>query len=252
MRSRPLLALLAGATLLAGCGAAGPDGDRPGGTLTVYAAASLVDVFDRLEAEYRERHPGVEVDIGYLSSAGAAAAIRQGAPIDVFASADERQMQVVVDAGLAEEPQVFAANVLTLAVPEGNPAGVTGSADLAREDLAVALCAPEVPCGAAAERLLAAVGVTPRPDTYEEDARATLQKVELGEVDAALVYVTDAAARHHAVDAIEVPEAGAAVNRYPVSVLADARNPAAARDFVDLVLSAEGREVLRDAGFRTP
>ena len=249
MRSRPLLALLAGGVLLAGCGA---DGDRPGGTLTVFAASSLMDVFERLGAEYSDRYPDVELDIGYGSSTGLATSIRHGAPTDVFASADERQMQGLVDAGLAEEPQVFAENVLTLAVPEGNPAGVTGPADLAREDLAVALCAPQAPCGAAAERLLAAVGVTARPDTYEEDARATLQKLELGEVDAALVYVTDAAARHHAVDAIEVPEADAAVNRYPVSVLADARNPAAARAFVDLVLSAEGRELLRDAGFRTP
>ncbi|MCF6506773.1 molybdate ABC transporter substrate-binding protein [Blastococcus sp. MG754426] len=249
---RPLLVLLAAAALLAGCGADDPDADRPGGTLTVYAAASLIDVFERVEAAYRERHPDVDVDIGYLSSAGAATAISQGAPIDVFASADERQMQVVADAGLAEDPQVFAENVLTLAVPEGNPAGVTGLADLAREDLAVALCAPDAPCGAAAERLLAAAGVTARPDTYEEDARATLQKVELGEVDAALVYVTDAAARQQTVDAIEVPEAAAAANRYPISVLAGARDPAAAQAFVDLVLSAEGRELLRDAGFRTP
>ena len=257
MSAHPLRAAgLAAALLATGCSGAQEEapGGRggPGGTVTVFAAASLIDVFERVGAEYGERFPGVELDIGYTSSSGAAAAITQGAPVDVFASADERQMQVVVDAGLALEPHVFAANVLTLAVPEGNPAGVTGLADLAREELAVALCAPEAPCGAAAERLLDVAGVTARPDTYEEDARATLSKVELGEVDAALVYVTDAAARSHAVDAIEVPEADAAVNEYPVAVLTGAANPEAAEAFVELLDSAYGRTALADAGFRVP
>lgn len=250
MRRRARLALPAAVLVLAGCG--GDPGGGGGSTLTVATAASLTDVFEQLGARLEEQRPGLEVRFTVAGSSTLAAQLLQGAPGDVFASADERQMQVVADAGLAEDPAVFASNVLTLAVPEGNPAGVTGLADLARGDLAVALCAQEVPCGAAAERLLEAAGVAALPDTYEEDARAVLTKVELGEVDVALVYVTDAAARQSAVDAIEVPEADAAVNEYSVSVLAEAREPDAARAFVDLVLSPEGRRVLADAGFRAP
>ena len=250
MRSRAVLPPLAAALLLSGCG--GSTGGDPGGTLTVFAAASLTDVLTELGETLESRQPGLEVRFNFAGSSALAAQVVQGAPVDVFASADDRQMQVVTDAGLASGAEVFAANELVIAVPEGNPAGVTGPADLAREDLAVALCAPEVPCGAAAERVLAAAGVTARPDTYEEDVRAALTKVELGEVDAALVYVTDAAARPGSVDAVEVPEAGVAVNEYPVCVLDDAPNPRAAQAFVDLLLSGEGRRVLADAGFMAP
>ena len=249
---RPLAALAAVVVLgLAACSA--PSADEPdGGTLTVYAAASLTDVFERLGGQFRDEHPEIELNIGYGSSAGAARAIVEGAPGDVFASADERQMQVVTDAGLARDPVVFAANVLTIAVPKGNPAGVTGLADFARDDLALAVCAPEVPCGAAAERLFEAAGVAAVPDTYEEDARAALNKVELGEVDAALVYVTDVRSLPQWVEGIDVPEAERIVNRYPIAVLRDARDAEAARAFVDLVLSEDGRRALADFGFWAP
>ncbi len=254
MRRRAPLALLSaalfpGAVLLTGCGG-GDDAD--GSTLTVFTAASLTDVFEQLGQELEAQRPGLDVRFTVAGSSTLAAQLVQGAPADVFASADEQQMQVVTDADLAEDPSTFAANVLTIAVPEGNPAGVTGLADLARDELTVALCAAEVPCGAAAGRLLAAAGVEARPDTYEADARAALTKVELGEVDAALVYVTDAAGRPDTVDAIEIPQAGAAVNEYSVTVLADAPNAEDARAFVELLLSAEGRRVLADAGFRQP
>ncbi|MDK3255287.1 molybdate ABC transporter substrate-binding protein [Blastococcus capsensis] len=246
-RALPVLAVLA---LVAGCSGEGADED--GGTLTVLAAASLTDVFDRLAERFREEHPGVDLRISYGGSDGLAVAITQGAPADVFASAAEEQMAVVTGAGLAAEPETFAGNVLTIAVPEGNPAGITGLADLAREELTLAVCAPEVPCGAAAGELLEVAGVQARPDTYEEDVRAALNKVGLGEVDAALVYATDVAARPDRVDGVEVPEADSVVNDYPVAVLDDAPNPAAARAFVDLLLSDEGREVLARAGFRAP
>src|SRR3712207_2319827 len=161
-------------------------------------------------------------------------------------------MAVVVDAGLTDDPQVFAANVLQLAVPAGNPADVTGLADLAREELTIAVCAPQVPCGAAAEDVFAAAGIAAAPDTLEEDVRAALTKVELGEVDAALVYTTDVAAAGDAVEGIDVPEAERAVNDYPIAVLADAPNPEAAAAFVQLVRSEEGRQALAGAGFRIP
>jgi molybdate transport system substrate-binding protein len=247
--------------LLAGCGGSA-DGDAAAtpstsptglsGTLTVFAAASLTDVFTDLGEQFEADHPGLDVQFSFAGSSALATQLTQGAPADVFASANESQMGVVTDAGLADDPQVFAANVLQLAVPAGNPAGVTGLADLAREELAVALCAPQVPCGAAAEDVLAAAGVTATPDTLEEDVRAALTKVELGEVDAALVYTTDVTAAGDAVEGIDVPEAEQAVNDYPVAVLADAPNPEAAAAFVELVRSEEGQQALADAGFRVP
>ncbi len=241
---------------LAACGTAdGGGGDgagSPSGTVTVFAAASLTEVFTDLGARLEADHRGLEVRFNFAGSSALATQIGQGAPADVFASANAGQMAVVTDAGLADgDPEVFASNVLEIAVPAGNPAGVTGLDDFAREELALAVCAPEVPCGSAAEDVFAAAGVTAVPDTQEEDVRAALTKVELGEVDAALVYATDVAAAGGAVDGIPFPEAEDAVNDYPVCVLDAAPNRAAAQAFVDLVLSDEGRAALADAGFRT-
>jgi molybdate transport system substrate-binding protein len=243
-----VVALLVG---LSGCG--GSAADDGGQTLTVFAAASLTDVFTDLGAALEDRQPGLEVRFNFAGSSALATQIVQGAPADVFASADETQMSVVTDAGLAaDEPAVFASNVLEIAVPAGNPGGVTGLADFAREDLTLAVCAPDVPCGAAAEQVFAAAGVTAVPDTQEEDVRAALTKVELGEVDAALVYASDVASAGESVEGVAFPEAEQAVNDYPISRLADAANPDAARAFVDLVLSPAGRRALIDAGFREP
>ena len=257
MRTRGLgAAALAAVALLAGCGSDGggtPAGGGLGGTLTVLAAASLTDVFTDLGERLEADHPDLEVRFTFAGSSALATQITQGAPADVFAAANPDQMAVVTDAGLADgEPEVFAANELEIAVPAGNPGGVAGLADFAREDLTIALCAREVPCGAAAEEVLDAAGVTAAPDTLEEDVRAALTKVELGEVDAALVYATDVAAAGADVEGIAVPAAEDAVTEYPVCVLADAPNAAAARAFVDLVRSAVGRAALADAGFRLP
>ncbi|TFV62738.1 molybdate ABC transporter substrate-binding protein [Geodermatophilus sp. DF01-2] len=253
---------LAAALVLAGCG--GPSDDAAGttastrgaeldGTLTVFAAASLTDVFTELGEQLEQENPALDVRFNFAGSSALATQISQGAPADVFASADEPQMAVVTDAGLAEgDPAVFASNVLQIAVPAGNPAEVGRLADFAREELALAICAPQVPCGAAAEDVFAAAGVTPRPDTLEEDVRAALTKVELGEVDAALVYTTDVTAAGDAVEGVDVPGAEQAVNEYPIAVLAEGPNPEAAAAFVDLVRSEEGQQALADAGFRIP
>ena len=245
------------AVAVAGCGGteatAADDDGGPTGTLTVFAAASLTDVFTDLGQRLEEENDGLTVQFNFAGSSALATQLTQGAPADVFASANGSQMAVVADAGLADgDPTVFTANVLQIAVPEGNPAGVTGLADFAREELALAVCAPEVPCGAAAEDVFTAAGVTPRPDTQEEDVRAALTKVELGEVDAALVYATDVTAAGDAVEGIAFPEAEDAVNEYPLCTLAAAPDPEAARAFVDLVLSDEGQQALEDAGFRAP
>jgi molybdate transport system substrate-binding protein len=249
--------VLLAVAVLAGCtGAPEPDpadGDRLSGPLTVFAAASLLDVFEFLGGSFRDEHPDVDLRLNYGGSSSLAASIVQGAPADVFASANGAQMDVVTDAGLAAaDPVVFTANVLQVAVPPGNPAGVRGLADFGREELTLAVCAPAVPCGAAAEQAFAAAGVTARPDTLEEDVRSALLKAELGEVDAALVYASDVVASGPRVEGIPLPEEEQAVTEYPVCVLADAPNPRAARAFVDLVLSDEGRDALAGFGFRAP
>ena len=264
MRRRwPALALPVVALLLAGCTAGGaPDASASSsaagegglhGELTIFAAASLTDVFTELGDQLMADNADLEVRFNFAGSSALARQIVQGAPADVFASANEAQMAVVTDDGrAASRPQIFASNVLQIAVPAGNPAGVTGLADLAREELTIAVCAPQVPCGAAAEDVLAAAGVTAAPDTLEEDVRAALTKVELGEVDAALVYTTDVTAAGDAVEGIDVPEAEQVVNEYPIAALADAPNPEAAAAFVELVRSEEGQQALADAGFRVP
>jgi molybdate transport system substrate-binding protein len=219
----------------------------------VFAAASLTDVFGQLGEKLHADHPGVEVSFNFGASSALATQINQGAPADVFASANEKQMTVVTEAGNADgAPTPFAENVLVIAVPAGNPARITGLADFANPGLTLAACAPEVPCGAAADAVFKSAGITPSIDTLEEDVRAALTKVELGEVDAALVYTTDVKSAGGGVEAIEFPEAQQAVNTYPIVRLKAAPNPDAAQAFIGLVLSDEGQNALREAGFRSP
>lgn len=222
------------------------------GELTIYAAASLKPGFDELATAFGAAHPGVTVaPVVYDGSSRLAIQIIEGAGVDVFAAADESTMQRVVDAGLAAAPKVFAANTLTLVVPRGNRAGVSGLADLAQPDLTVALCAIEVPCGAATSTLFAATGVTPDVDSYEQNVAAVLAKVSTGEVDAGLVYVTDAA-RSAEVEVIEVAGADAVVNRYPIAALTGSAHPRVADAFVRYVQSAEASAVLAGLGFGAP
>jgi molybdate transport system substrate-binding protein len=257
---RRLAAGLGLVVVLAGCGGSpassadaagsGADGELSG-TLTVLAAASLTDVFPDLGDRLMENHPSLEVRFSFAGSSALATQIVQGAPADVFASANESQMRVVTDGALhAGDPTVFAENVLEIAVPPGNPGGVTGLPDFADPGLALAICARDVPCGAAARQVFEAAGVTAVPDTEEEDVRAALTKVELGEVDAALVYASDVHSAGSAVEGIPFPEAEQAVNAYPICILEAAPNPDAAQAFVDLVRSQEGQAALEDAGFR--
>jgi molybdate transport system substrate-binding protein len=241
--------------------AAGSPGQELDGTLTVFAAASLTDVFTELGDDLMAEHPGLEVRFNFAGSSALAAQLEQGAPADVFASADEAQMTRVQDAGLVEDADVVARNALMVAVPVDNPqgivlpegrAGIPSLAELITADMTVAVCAPEVPCGAAAAEVLDAAGLSDAPDTYEDDVRAVLTKVQLGEVDAGLVYVTDVRAAGDAILAYAFSESSRAMNSYPVGALADAPNPDAARAFVELVLSDAGQQVLADAGFLPP
>lgn len=244
-----LLALALAVPLLAGCGAGG--GDRP--TLTVFAAASLAAPLEQLAERFEADHEGVEVRLSLAGSADLVAQVRQGAPADVVATADEATMARLVDAALVEEPVVVATNTLTIAVPPGNPAGVTSLADLARaDDLALVVCAPQVPCGAATDRLARSAGLALAPVSEEQSVTDVLGKVASGEADAGLVYVTDVRAAAGAVAGVAVPEAAAVVNRYPIARVADAGSGALAEEFVRLLLSAEGRATLDAAGFGRP
>ncbi|QQQ79970.1 molybdate ABC transporter substrate-binding protein [Saccharothrix sp. 6-C] len=247
MRAPALAALL---VVVAGCGTSGGAADE---RVTVFAAASLTEVFTRLAEDFEAARPGVEVVVNFGGSSALARQIGQGAPADVFASAAPADMAEVADAGgTAAAPVTFARNRLTIAVPAGNPAGVTGLADFADADAKIALCAEQVPCGAAAKRAFEAAGVTARPDTVEQDVKAVLTKVRLGEVDAALVYRTDVRSAGGEVEGIGFPEADRTVNDYPIAPLAEARNPAGARAFVDFVRSDRGRAALAEAGFDAP
>lgn len=244
---------------LAGCGgssgtkAASSDSGKLSGTLTVFAAASLTGVFTDLGNQLEKDNPGLQVKFNFAGSDALATQITQGAPADVFASANTTQMKVVTAAGLGQgAPKVFAENVLEIAVPQGNPAHVTGLKDFANASLTLAVCAPAVPCGAAAQKVFQAAGVDAKPDTLEEDVKAALTKVQLGEVDAALVYTTDVKAAGTKVQGIAFPEADDAVNQYPIVALKTAPNPAAATAFVALVNSAQGKKALEQAGFRAP
>jgi molybdate transport system substrate-binding protein len=231
-------------------GAAAPPEER---TLTVYAAASLTEVFTQLEPRFEGARPGVDVVFNFGASSDLAQQIVNGGPADVFAAANTATMRTVADAGLVDgEPAVFATNVLEIVTPPGNPAGVTSFADLARPDLQVVVCAPQVPCGSAAESVERATGVTLSPVSEEPDVKSTLAKVTSGNADAGLVYATDVAAAGDDVQGIPFPEAAQAANDYPIAVVADAPAADLARQFQELVSGAEGREVLGSAGFGSP
>lgn len=261
-RSRILLSAVAAATLaLAGCAAGdGPDDGSPGveitdpasGTITVFAAASLTEVFGELETKFEQLHPSADVVLSFGGSGALAAQIIEGAPADVIAAASGAPMTTVTDAGDATDPTIFTTNTLEIAVPAGNPSGVTGLADLADPTLAIALCDPSVPCGAAAETLMQAAGLTAAPDTLEEDVKAVLTKIVLGEADAGLVYVTDVVAAGDTVEGITVPEAADVINRYPIAVISGAPNPVGAQAWLEFVLSNTGRAALAAAGFGAP
>jgi molybdate transport system substrate-binding protein len=232
------------------CGGEDPAGSR---NLTVFAAASLTESFTQLAKDFEAANSGTKATLNFAGSSALANQINQGAPADVFASAAPANMKAVTDAGNGEgAPVTFARNQLVIAVPKGNTKGVKGLADLVEPGVKVALCAQQVPCGAAAKKALDTAGVKLTPVTLEQDVKAALAKVKLGEVDAALVYRTDARSAASDVDGVEFPESAGAINDYPIVVLKAAPNKAAAQAFVAYVLSERGKAVLTRAGFQTP
>jgi molybdate transport system substrate-binding protein len=249
---RLLAAIVAGGVLVASCSG---DNDDAGGserTITVFAAASLTDAFEEIGAAFEAAEPGVTVEFNFAASSSLREQILAGAPADVFASANTSNMDQVVVAGAATDPSDFVENRLQIAVPAGNPGNVTRLADFADPDLLIGLCAAEVPCGQFGREALARARVTPSIDTNEPDVRSLLTKIEAGDLDAGLVYVTDVMSAGGAVEGIDVPEDQKVVAVYPIAPLTDSGSPAAADAFVEFVLSDEGQEILASYGFGEP
>ncbi|HEX6870247.1 MAG TPA: molybdate ABC transporter substrate-binding protein [Micromonosporaceae bacterium] len=257
--ARMVLALVMIAVTATACGTSAQPGTAPSGStavtgeLTVFAAASLTESFTQLGKAFEAAHPGTRVTFNFGGSSTLANQINAGAPADVFAAASQATMTSVTGAGnAASAPIVFARNELVIAVAKGNPQRVSGLVDLTRPGLKVALCAEQVPCGAAATKALGAAGVALTPVTYEPDVKGALTKVTLGEVDAALVYRTDVNAAASKVDGIDFPASAVAVNDYPIVVIKGGPNPAAAGAFVSYVQTDAAKAVLDQAGFRLP
>lgn len=255
MRARVVgaLGLIAIAALCSACGTSAPASSPAlSGTITVFAASSLNAAYTAIGAEFQKSHPGTTVTFTFGGSSMLVSQIQQGAIGDVFASADQPNMQKAIDAGLtAESPIVFARNSLEIVVGAGNPKHISSLADLAHSGLVVVLCAPAVPCGRYAAQALQKAGVTVKPASQEADVKAVLSKVALGEADAGIVYVTDIKAAGAAVEGVAIPPALNVVAQYPIVILKDSQNRALARAFISYVLT-DGRRILAGYGFTNP
>ncbi|EWS80567.1 molybdate-binding protein [Brachybacterium phenoliresistens] len=246
-----VIALALGAAACAG--PRGTAGDAGHSTLTVFAAASLTDVFEQVNADFEADHPGVRVVMTNAGSSDLVTQIDQGAPADVLATADERTMARAQELGLtAEDPRPFATNTLTIAVAPGNPRGITSLADLTDPDLAVVRCAAPVPCGAVADEVLADAGIPLVAVSEENSVTDVLGKVTSGQADAGLVYATDVARSGGAAEAVTIPGAAAHATVYPIAVTDRAEDPELAAAYREAVLGPEGRAALGDAGFGPP
>lgn len=243
----------AGTTTQAG---AGTDTTLAEQTITVFAASSLTDAFTEIGADFEAANPGATVEFNFGSSSDLVGSITGGDGLgtaDVFASADESNMDELVDAeDNAAEPEVFARNQAEIAVPAGNPAGVTGLEDFADEDLYVGVCTPDAPCGAYAQEIFDNAGVTPSIDTEEAKVTDVVAKVASGELDAGIVYVTDVLANDEEVDGVAIPEDVNVDAIYPIATVAEAPSPDGAAAFVAYVLSDDGQQVLAYFGFLPP
>jgi len=271
---RTALALAAVTVLSAGCGSSAPTASAPSasptagggppsasaagsaaalsGSVTVFAAASLSRAFTTLGRHFEAEHPGGSVRFSFGASSTLAQQIIAGAPADVFASASPKNMTQVIKAGDAADARTFATNTAEIAVAPGSAGRVSSIADLAKGGVKVALCQPQVPCGALAHTVLAKAKVTVKPVTQGLDVKSTLAYVTGGEADAAIVYVTDVKAAGAGVKGVEIPASDNASTAYPIATVTASKNQALAGAFEQLVLSTGGQQVLHDAGFAAP
>jgi molybdate transport system substrate-binding protein len=230
-----------------------PSSPALSGEITVFAAASLKATFTEIGAEFEKAHPGTKVTFSFAGSSDLVAQIQQGAPADVFASADTKNMDKATgDSLTAGTPVNFASNTLEIAVPPGNPAKITSLADLAKSGVKVVLCAPAVPCGSAAAKVETAAKIDITPVSEEQSVTDVLGKVTAGEADAGLVYVTDVKGAGNKVEGVEFTESSAAVNTYPIATLKASKNAALAHAFLKAVTGEPGQGILATAGFAKP
>jgi molybdate transport system substrate-binding protein len=223
------------------------------GTVVVFAATSLTDAFDKIGAQFEKAHPGVTVKFNYNGSSSLATSINQGAPADVFASAAPANMKTVTDAGDAVgTPQVFTRNTGEIMVEKGNPKKITSVKDLANPAIKVAVCAPEVPCGAVATAIFKNAGVTVKPVSEETNVGGVVTKVTLGEVDAGIVYVTDVKESEGKATGVPIPASQNDITEYPIAQVKGAPNATGAKAFISYVLGPDGQKVLASFGFLPP
>ena len=249
------------ALVLAACGSSGgstsggsaASGGKPSGTLVVFAATSLTDAFNKIGTQFEQANPGVTVKFNYDGSSTLATQITQGAPADLFASAAPANMTAVTDAGDATgTPQVFTRNTAEIMVEKGNPKHIESVKDLADNKIKVAVCAPEVPCGALAQEVFKNAGVTVKPVSEETNVGGVVTKVTLGEVDAGIVYVTDVKENESKASGVTIPADQNSITDYPIVQVKGAPNATAAKAFMSYVLGPNGQKVLASFGFMPP
>ncbi|MGO4145181.1 molybdate ABC transporter substrate-binding protein [Paenarthrobacter sp. YAF11_1] len=223
------------------------------GEITVFAAASLKTTFTQLAEDFEAKNPGTKVNLSFAGSSDLVTQITQGAPADVFASADTKNMAKLADAKLVDGTATdFATNVLEIAVPPSNPASISSFADLVKPGVKVVTCASQVPCGAATDAVEKATGTTLSPVSEESSVTDVLGKVTSQEADAGLVYVTDVKGAGDKVRGIPFPESDQAVNTYPIATVGTSKNKELAAAFIAMVAGDDGKKILNDAGFGTP
>jgi molybdate transport system substrate-binding protein len=230
----------------------GPTTTTPGvaGDITVFAAASLTDAFTEVGEAFTAVNPDAKATFSFDASSALVQQITEGAPADVFASADTANMDKLIDAGLnGSEPVVFATNLLTIIVAPGNPNGITGVADLADDDLVTVICAPEVPCGRYAAEIFVNAGVTVTPDSLEQNVRGVVTKVTAGEADAGIVYVTDVTAAGDDAAMVEIPEDINVLAQYPIATTKDSASPEVGEAFIDFLTGTDGQAIMAEYGF---
>ena len=219
----------------------------------MFAAASLTEAFTEVGEAFTAANPDAKATFSFDASSALVQQITEGAPADVFASADTANMDKLTEAGLnGTDPVVFATNLLTIIVAPGNPKGITGVADLANTDLVTVICAPEVPCGRYANEIFTNAGVTVTPDSLEQNVRGVVTKVTAGEADAGIVYVTDVTAAGDDAAMVEIPEDINVVAQYPIATVKDSASPEVGEAFIDFLTGADGQAIMSEYGFGAP
>lgn len=244
------LLLVALSNLAAACA---DDANTDSSELVVFAASSLTDAFTALGEAFTVEHPEWRVTFNFAGSGDLVAQITQGAPADVFASADDSNMTKLVEAGESRgEPIVIARNTFQIIVEPGNPKGIADLADLADPELIVVLCADTVPCGKGAATVLSNAGVTLTPKSLEDKVKGVVTKVTTGEADAGIVFVSDVIAARDTAEGVEIPADLNVISNYPIVITKSAHIEVAAQAFIDFVASDLGQAILAKFGFLAP